>query len=89
VAINLNRDKRALFKGGVDMIRVNYRQGEAGLTYVHQKLSPQPVNCKFEQMKGFQDYKNLAIAEKAIKQEGYKKYKRCAVCWDGEIIDLP
>ena len=72
-------------------IRVNWNQGKVaadGLIRAHIVLEAQPEKCQFGDMKGdFTDYADVALAEAAMKQSGYIKYKHCYHCWDGDIVD--
>jgi hypothetical protein len=76
-----------------DMISVNWHQEKAaadGLVRVHRVLAPQPAGCRFPAMKDYDEYGDIADAEKAMRcrHRKLKRYKRCSHCWDGTIIDL-
>jgi len=72
-------------------VRVNWKQGKIAsdrLVRVHKILDRQPALCQFEKMEEYNDFSNEKEAKEAIKSRGYSKYKRCAYCWDGAVVEI-
>ena len=67
---------------------IKYCQLEPKRDYCQDYSGSQPEGCQFDGRRGeFTDFNNVVLAEKAMKKKGYRKYKHCSHCWDGQVID--